>query len=77
MNKMEIDNMINTLPVFGGDAGEVVLGLQSLTFPTMLQACRFVDYHKLTTVAWIEDTEDGRRPGKFNEPVTIQVDTRR
>lgn len=76
MKQRQIDSMLETLQVFGGVKGESVLGLQSLTFPTMLQAARFVDYHKLTTVAWIED-KGGRTPATFNEVVTIQVDTKR
>lgn len=76
MNEREKANMLDTLAVFGGTQGGMVLGLQSLIFPNMLQASRFVDYHKLSTIAWIED-KGGRTPATFNEVVTIQVDTKR
>lgn len=77
MNKKKIEKLLSEAMVFGGEAGDFVLGLQSIKFPSMLLAARYVEYTQTQERAWIEDTEDGRRPGKFNEPVTIQLDTRR
>lgn len=76
MNKKRVQKILDTVPVFDGTLGVLELGIQSIVFPNVLMAARFVDFLNLGGNAWMEDDRDGSAPTRFNERVTIQVDTK-
>lgn len=77
MNKKRIETILSNVPMFEGTVGMLVLGIQSVTFPNMLMAARFVDFMGLAKDCWIEDDYQGTPVTKFNEQVTVQINTKR